>query len=419
MSSSLRGIGSTSITFRPENTKSNTFYACKPADITEVFNYINSISLQGIWENIFWNKPQDYITSIRVYPFDFSTMNPGGCMADTSIKLGRWECDLTNSTGCYRLLPGYQYKFNLGTHTFTPHFNNFLDCTPYTKYELYLPYCGFVNLDATEYTGKTISIDYIVDYSTGGCTAVVTDITNSNAPTILFTRKGLMGVALTWSSTNAAQMLRDSVSTIGGAGAMALGGLIGGKIGAAAAKKAYNKAEGAVNNTYEKKYDEFQEQAARMREKGLNPDMADQVAVRRFENWAENYGPESPKYPTLEQRNPFLTSNIISSATNGITNAFLNAPIGVDRGEIGGDFSMFSMPQNPYLVITRTHTTLPTNYQTLMGKPSGKTATLSTVTGYAEIDAVRVEGITSSNGVSPTAEELTTIASALHSGVIL
>ena len=54
-----------------------------------------------------------------------------------------------------------------------------------------------------------------------------------------------------------------------------------------------------------------------------------------------------------------------------------------------------------------------------MGKPSGKTATLSELSGFTSIDAIRVEGIKSVNGVSPTSVELATIDEALRSGVII
>ena len=126
-----------------------------------------------------------------------------------------------------------------------------------------------------------------------------------------------------------------------------------------------------------------------------------------------------PNKSDYVQSNPYLASNIITSGVNGMSNAFLNTPLSVTRGEIGGDFSIFSMPQNPYIIITRTHTVLPASYNELMGKPSGKTATLSQLSGFTSIDAIRVEGIKSVNGVSPTSVELATIDEALRSGVIL
>ena len=163
---STKSIVSPSISMSVAYSKSTTFYALRPENMIDLLDYINGLSWQ-IVENVS-NDPGSFITSVRIYPFDFTATDSGNVAQDTSIKLGRWECDLNQggmtSDSCYRLTSGYKTHFNLGTYTFTPYFNNFLDYTPYTKYELYLPYCGFVDMDATEYTGKTISIDYILDY---------------------------------------------------------------------------------------------------------------------------------------------------------------------------------------------------------------------------------------------------------------
>ena len=212
---STKSIVNPSGSMSVEHSNSTTFYALRPANVTDIFDYINGLTFESLIELIA-NKPADFITSIRIYPFDFNTADSGHVVTDTSIKLGRYECDLGTGGGsveCYKLTDGYKTHFNLGTYTFTPYFNNFLDYTPYTKYELYLPYCGFVDMDATEYTGKTISIDYILDYTQGSCLAVVSDITNENDHVVLFSKKGIIGVPITWQATNSGQVVRGVVST--------------------------------------------------------------------------------------------------------------------------------------------------------------------------------------------------------------
>ena len=205
-----------------ESSKSTTFYALRPANVEDVFDYINGLTLESVPELVA-NDPASFITSIRIYPFDFYTADTVHVAQDNNIKLGRYDCQLNASIGdvpvggiseyCYRLAGGYKTHFNLGTYTFTPYFNNFLDYTPYTKYELYLPYCGFVDMDATEYTGKTISIDYILDYTQGSCLSVVSDITNSDDHVVLFSKRGTIGIPITWQATNSGQVIRGAVTT--------------------------------------------------------------------------------------------------------------------------------------------------------------------------------------------------------------
>lgn len=406
-------IVSQGYSWNPDASRSTTFYACNDLNIQDLLDYCSSDTIGSIFQNLS-NDPQSFITSIRVYPFDFSTLTGGSVVQDSTLKVGRWACDFTAdgmaSSYCYRLTRGFKNRFNLGTYTFTPHFNNFLDYSPYTKYELYLPYCGFADMSSTEYMGKTISIDYIVDYSTGGCIAVVTDITNSSDKVVLFTKKGLMGIPITWQATNSAQIMRGLMQTaVSTVSSVTAGAITGG-----AAKANWNKGYKAEYAAQEAEFKKtFQEDGMDWNKETLRDRKL--MVGETMQPWLESH----PKPNGLFGGNQYLTAGIIQSAANGLTNTGFNTPFGIDRGEIGGDFSIFCMPQTPYIIITRTHTALPSNYQTMMGKPSGRTATLSDLSGYTEVDAIRVEGITSSNGVSPTTEELTTIASALHSGVIL
>ena len=407
---STKSIVNPSGSMSVEHSNSTTFYALRPANVNDVFDYINGLTFESLIELIA-NKPADFITSIRIYPFDFNVADSGHVVTDTSIKLGRYECDLGTggaSVECYRLTDGYKTHFNLGTYTFTPYFNNFLDYTPYTKYELYLPYCGFVDMDATEYTGKTISIDYILDYTQGSCLAVVSDITNADDHVVLFSKKGMVGVPITWQATNSGQVIRGAVTTAMSTLGMAAGNAKATRVANKAGLKRYDRDMSNWDQRYQSEKDTAYDS-------GIT---GDEELKGHMINWKAN-NPKPDKSDYITERNPYLTSNIITGAYNGISNAFLNTPLSVTRGEIGGDFSIFSMPQTPYVIITRTHTVLPASYNELMGKPSGKTATLSQLSGFTSIDAIRVEGIKSVNGVSPTSVELTTIDEALRSGVII
>lgn len=72
-------------------------------------------------------------------------------------------------------IPYSQYiTINCGTKTIGNYWNNFLDYSPYTKYELYLPFIGYKEIDADEIVNKNLSIKYRVDILTGDLVCFIT-----------------------------------------------------------------------------------------------------------------------------------------------------------------------------------------------------------------------------------------------------
>ena len=72
-------------------------------------------------------------------------------------------------------IPYSQYiTINCGTKKIGNYWNNFLDYSPYTKYELYLPFIGYKEIDADEIVNKNLSIKYRVDILTGDLVCFIT-----------------------------------------------------------------------------------------------------------------------------------------------------------------------------------------------------------------------------------------------------
>lgn len=63
--------------------------------------------------------------------------------------------------------------FTCGEVLVERHFNNFLDMSPFTKLQVFLPYIGFVSLDATEFMGKYMRLDYNINIITGAAVAYI------------------------------------------------------------------------------------------------------------------------------------------------------------------------------------------------------------------------------------------------------
>ena len=82
---------------------------------------------------------------------------------------------------------------------FTISSNSFLDYEPFTKYEIYLPYVGWIPLSADDILDKNLIVYYVVDYSTGTAQVTIFDIDDDK---IIYTGNTQLGVKVGITSTN-------------------------------------------------------------------------------------------------------------------------------------------------------------------------------------------------------------------------
>ena len=102
---------------------------------------------------------------------------------------------------------------------------------------------------------------------------------------------------------------------------------------------------------------------------------------------------------------PMAAGIIASTAVNGFK------PNIEKSGSMSGTGGMMGI-QTPYLILTRPRQALPKRQNTFIGYPSFITKTLSSISGYTEVESVHLEGI------HATEQELTEIESLLKTGVI-
>lgn len=106
-------------------------------------------------------NPIDAIVSLQYVPI--SGINTGTA---TTVKLGTHDTEIQCQTAKTSL------RVDCGNYEIFPRFGNtWIDRM--TKITLYLPFCGSVNLDPEVYMGKTINVEYLIDLTTGTCTAIV------------------------------------------------------------------------------------------------------------------------------------------------------------------------------------------------------------------------------------------------------
>ncbi len=111
-------------------------------------------------------NPIDCIVSLKKYPV--KSIPKEGTLVN--IRYGRYT---SGSAAAYECTADvYTYAFT--PREIQPRFgNSFLDYEPYTSAELFIPYCGTVQLRMCDILGKTLQPFVCVDYHTGQCTGFV------------------------------------------------------------------------------------------------------------------------------------------------------------------------------------------------------------------------------------------------------
>lgn len=130
----------------------NMFYALTRQQVGDLLTELNTSTFIDNIQLLF-EKPIENVVNLRVYPFDVKSHHPASVAGDSNVIINV----VTMETQGFSLNPVPSPPFNLGRIAIPKNYNNFLDYSPYTKIELYLPYIDFVTLDTNLVMGKTIS----------------------------------------------------------------------------------------------------------------------------------------------------------------------------------------------------------------------------------------------------------------------
>lgn len=330
----------------------NALYALTRSQVNALLTELNTASFIDNVQLLF-QSPIENIVNLRAYPFDIKNHHPSSAAGDGNIIVNV----VTMTTEGFFLNPVPSPPFNLGKIAIPKHYNNFLDYSPYTKIELYLPYIDFVTLDTNLVMGKTISIDYVVDYFSGKCTAFISveeTVGGATISNIIMERDGTIGVEVAIGGGRGADIARNMLRLGIGAGMGAIA------MGAGAVSMGAGKTAGSVGSV--------------------------SGAVSMSAGYLGN-----------------TTVNAIQAGQAHITKGGSAQPV-----------INFYAPQNCYLVITRPNVVTPSTYNHDFGRPSGKTATLGSLTGFTVVDSIHVEGLSTA-----TSDEIKEVERLLKQGVIL
>lgn len=318
----------------------------------ELFDITNFIKTSTYLDDIklLFKDPIQNIVGCKLFPFDFADH----VLSETveKVKISNINTNVDGIRLWAQLKP-----LDVGTITIPTHFDNFLDYAPYTKIEMFLPYCGFIELDTNLVMGKTIKIEYAVDVINGLCRAYINLVEGEGTSKVIIqTADGKIGADVPIGGTSGSQIGRSVLTNVLGASTSMIGGVIG----------AYGGSQQALASG---------KSTAGMTAKGVGK--------------ATGY---------LGQTAINTINSMYSAYQKG------QAPDGI--------IGMYE-PQNAYLIITRPVPVFPTNYESLIGRMSGESKILGDLTGFTAVEGVHVEGI------DATANEISEIESLLRSGVIL
>ena len=140
-----------------------TLYNPSLSEIRALANYMWTNPLFDIsaWKKIFAN-PIDAILGLSIVPV---AVPDGGVRP---IAVGNLTTDVSMNVAAQQYI-----EVQCGALNVNEFWSSYLDYDPYTKAEIYLPYCGTHQLSIDDIMNKTIEVRYHIDILSGSCCAYV------------------------------------------------------------------------------------------------------------------------------------------------------------------------------------------------------------------------------------------------------
>lgn len=110
-------------------------------------------------------------------------------------------------------------EIDCGSINVNEYWGAYLDYSPYTKCELYLPYCGIHPIDTDDIMGNTVKVVYHVDILTGACCAYV-----KCGGSVLYTFTGQLATTIPITGNDWTSMINGIINATTAIGSMAATG---------------------------------------------------------------------------------------------------------------------------------------------------------------------------------------------------
>lgn len=181
------------------------------------------------WQKVMAN-PFDAIISLKYVP-----ANPNTLPNPAPIKIGNVQTNVSAP------VVSQQYvQIQCGTLDVEEYSGSYLDYSPYTKVEIYLPFIGFRELNTDEVMDKTLTLTYNVDVLSGSCVANI-----KVGDTVLYQFAGECAMDIPITGRDSGKTLAGILGVIASAGS-AVGGAIAGVLNPESAVKGVTAAAESV-----------------------------------------------------------------------------------------------------------------------------------------------------------------------------
>ena len=110
-----------------------------------------------------------------------------------------------------------------GTLNVNEYWGAYLDYSPYTKLEIYLPYIGIQTLDADDIMGRSITVTYNIDVLSGACVAMLTC-----GDSVLYSFAGSCSTSVPITGRDWTNVINGVIGIATGAAGVAIAGATGG-----------------------------------------------------------------------------------------------------------------------------------------------------------------------------------------------
>ena len=153
-------------------------------------------------------NPMDAILGLSMIPVSITATNT------REVKVGNL------GTNIFMPVADSQYvAIDCGSINVREYWGAYLDYSPYTKAELYLPYCGIHPIDIDDIMAKTVNVVYHVDILTGACCCYV-----KCGDSVLYTFSGQVATTIPITGNDWTSMINGIINATTAIGSMAATG---------------------------------------------------------------------------------------------------------------------------------------------------------------------------------------------------
>lgn len=137
-------------------------YLPTQAQLLSLHNYLWSSNIDNTLKKMY-ASPIDCIISLNMLPLSITGTNT------SNILIGNVDTEIAS----VQVADNQFITLDCGTISISEYFGSYLDYSPATKLQIYLPYIGLKDLDVDDFMNGEIGLKYYIDIVSGSCVAMI------------------------------------------------------------------------------------------------------------------------------------------------------------------------------------------------------------------------------------------------------